>query len=373
MKIAVIAHIRHPIAEPFKGGMETHTKLLCDGLRRAGHRVTLFASSGSQDENLHAICGPYDAVLPWEQYRGTVELADYQAEAFEIAKQAILREDFDVVHNNSLFAELIGWCADMGIPCVTSQHVPPFQRMAEAVASVRDAPGSIVTVPSRSQAEFWAASGCGNLHIVPNGVDTARWHPGETVGDYFSWCGRITANKGLSRAVRAASLGGFALRIYGPIEDEAYFTDEIVPFLTDAIQYRGHFDAARLREELAAARGALVTPMWDEPFGLVAAEALSCGVPVAAFDRGAIREVVGECGILVAPGDYEALAKAMANLPSIDRTECRKRAVEHLSVDAMICAYEECYQTAISGSAAASADAARRSRYSRTEALLANG
>ena len=84
MKIAVLAHIRHAIAEPFGGGMEAHCDMLCRGLRAAGHEVDLFAAEGSHDENLVPICAaPYDEVLPWRVYRGTSELAAYQRAAFE--------------------------------------------------------------------------------------------------------------------------------------------------------------------------------------------------------------------------------------------------------------------------------------------------
>ena len=99
MKIAVLAHIRHRIIEPFSGGMEAHSASLCQGLRAAGHDVTLFAAAGSQDDNLVAICDqPYEAVLPWSIYRGSPELRVYQTQSFDRAKQYIENGDFDVVH-----------------------------------------------------------------------------------------------------------------------------------------------------------------------------------------------------------------------------------------------------------------------------------
>ena len=109
-----------------------------------------------------------------------------------------------------------------------------------------------------------------------------------------------------------------------------------------------------MRQEVAQARGALVTPLWDEPFGLVAAEALSCGTPVAGFDRGALSEVVGDCGILVKGGDVGALAHAIRRLGSIDRAACRERATSTLSIGAMIAGYERCYAKVIAGARLAS-------------------
>lgn len=377
MKIAVVAHIRYPIAEPFCGGMEAHTHQLCAGLRAAGHSVTLFAPEGSQDANLVPICAPYDAVLPWEVFRGTPRLAAFQTEAFARAFRSIREDAFDVVHNNSLFPDLIGWLADERIACVTSLHVPPFESLVEAVSSVSLRHGAVVTVPSSSQADIWQARGCADLRVVPNGVDTARWHPSPAHEDYLVWTGRIVPNKGLAHAIRAARIAGARLRIYGPIEDASYFAAEVEPWLGEQISYRGHLPARSLGSEIAGARGALVTPMWDEPFGLVAAEALACGVPVAAYDRGALGEVLGPCGILVPGGDAAALAEAIPALAAIDRTMCRQRAIETLSVPAMIARYEACYTAAIEGAGEGSGDlsrsAASASSCARTTALLANG
>ncbi|HBM04714.1 MAG TPA: glycosyltransferase family 4 protein, partial [Erythrobacter sp.] len=67
------------------------------------------------------------------------------------------------------------------------------------------------------------------------------------------------------------------LRIFGPVEDAGYFTEKVEPFLSEGIEFHGHRSGDRLRAEVAGAQAALVTPLWDEPFGLVAAEALACG------------------------------------------------------------------------------------------------
>ncbi|MDG6079708.1 glycosyltransferase family 4 protein [Erythrobacter litoralis] len=369
MKIAVVAHIRYAIAEPFSGGMEAHTKALCEGLRAAGHHVTLFAAAKSNDTDLVPLCDPYDDVLPWEIWRGTERLADFQERAFAAVLPYVRLHGYDAVHNNSLFPQLIEWCAEEGVPCVTTQHVPPFENMVDAVRFVADRPEAVVTVPSHDQAVMWDRRGCPNLTVVPNGIDTTFWCPNTKRGDYFTWAGRIVANKGTAEAVRAAQLGGFPLRLFGPIEDRSYFAAEVEPYLGGSIEYCGHLTGARLRDQIAGGRGALVTPMWDEPFGLVAAEALACGVPVAAFDRGALHEVVGDCGILVPPGDATELARAVLALGAIDVARCRARATADLSIPAMIERYEDCYEVAISGARSAAA----ASSCARTTALLANG
>tara|TARA_B100001179_G_scaffold108124_1_gene76995 strand:- start:1405 stop:2598 length:1194 start_codon:yes stop_codon:yes gene_type:complete len=355
VKIAVLAHIRHAIAEPFSGGMEAHCDTLCRGLRAAGHKVDLFAAEGSDDPCLVPICAaPYDEVLPWRVYRGTHELAAYQRDAFERVLMRIGAGEYDVVHNNSLFPEIIEWCAHAGIPCVTSQHVPPFGSMFDAVLAGSAYPNIGATVTSRDQFALWSRKGCEALEVVPNGIDTELWKPSTSVEDYFTWVGRIVPNKGLSQAVQAARKAGIRLKVFGPVEDAGYFAAEVEPHLTDGIEFHGHRSGAVLRKEVASARGALVTPLWDEPFGLVAAEALSCGTPVAGFDRGALAEVVGNCGYLVSGGDTEALAQVIGRIGTISRAASRQRALERLSIHAMIAGYERSYATVIAGARLAS-------------------
>ena len=294
MKIAVIGHIRHAIAEPFMGGMEAHCAQLAAGLRAAGHAVELFAAHGSDDPRLRVICAqPYEEVLPWDRHRGTPALDDYQRRAFATAWDAIAGGGFDVVHNNSLFPDLIDWARGDRVPMVTSQHVPPFGRMREAVERAAADGRAQITVASASQLPLWFDDPPANMRVVHNGIDCSGWNMDTPRGDHAVWFGRITPNKGLRLAVRAARLAGIPLRIAGHVEDRAYFEQQVGPLMDDTVTYRGHLSGDALRGEIASARIAVVTPMWDEPFGLVAAEALAAGLPVAAFDRGALREVVG--------------------------------------------------------------------------------
>jgi glycosyltransferase involved in cell wall biosynthesis len=165
--------------------------------------------------------------------------------------------------------------------------------------------------------------------VLHNGIDPAAWPFGATGNGDAIWCGRITPNKGTHLAAQAALQAGVPLTLFGSIEDPEYWAAEVAPLLGSTIRYGGHLDGTALAGELARAGVFLFTPCWDEPFGLVAIEAMACGLPVAAFDRGAAREVVGEGGRFAPPDDVEALAVAIRDAMAIPRTVPRDR-VERL-------------------------------------------
>ncbi len=145
-------------------------------------------------------------------------------------------------------------------------------------------------------------------------------------------------------AIAAARRVGLPLRIAGPISDPAYYAAEVEPHLDDAVRYVGHLDHADLSRLIGGARAFLCTPRWDEPYGLVVAEALACGTPVAAFARGAIPSLLDAAsGVLAVPDDVGSLAEAAVQAMALDRSASRARAVAICDAETMIDGYEALY------------------------------
>ena len=355
LRIAVIAHLRHSIKAPFMGGMEAHADLLVRQLERAGHAPTLFASGDSgADLPLQPVLDRgYQHDLPWEDWHGTVELASLLRGAYGRAWAAIVRGGFDVVHNNTLSPDLHAWARSGRIPMVTTLHVPPFEALSEA-ARAEAAPWHRLTVPSDDQARHWKARGCEQLTVVRNGIDLSHWRYNAAGGARAVWFGRITPNKGTAEALRAATIAGIGLDVAGPIDDAAYF-DGLRGLWGDSHRYLGHLAGAELADVVGGAAVAVCTPLWDEPFGLVAAEALACGTPVAALARGALPEVIGDCGVVAA--DVGELAASIRGAAAISRDACRRRAEKCFGAAAMVSAFEPVYAAAI---AAVSSEASTR-------------
>ena len=330
------------------GGMEAHCHQLATALVARGHDVTLFASGDSDpDLPLHPVAERhYEAVLPWAQWHGTERLTAFQDLAFGRAWAAVAGGDFQVVHNNAMHPAIHDWARRDAQPMVTSLHVPPFNGLAHAIRD-QAAPWLQQTVTSHTHMAGWWSVPPATASVVHNGIDTARWAFRPNGNGRAAWAGRITPNKGTAVALDAARRAGIALDVVGPIDCMDYFSQEVAPLLDKTRLYHGLKGGADLVEMVGAASVLLSTPMWDEPFGLIAAEAMACGVPVAALYRGATREVVGDCGSLAA--DAPTLAKAIYVAMRIPRAACRERVERLFSIDAMIAGYERAYAAAIAG------------------------
>jgi glycosyltransferase involved in cell wall biosynthesis len=346
LRICVIASARFPVAEPFMGGLEAHTHALSAALIARGHEVSVFAAPGS-DPHLGVHELPLARFTASRAARSDVGsspdewMAEHHAYLDLMMGLADGRHGhFDVVHNNSLHHLPVALSGLIAPPVVTTLHTPPVAWLESAA---RLSPDSCTFVAvSRSIATSWAH--VADAHVVHNGIDTEAWTPGPGGGPAV-WTGRLVPEKAPHEAIDAVRAAGMRLLLAGPVHDPAYFAAEVEPRLGPDAEYVGHLDARSLAALVGQASVAVVTPRWPEPFGLVAAEALSCGTPVAAYDVGALGEVVTPAtGRLVGLGDTAALGRAMREATRLDRSAARHHAVASFGLDQMVSAYEDLYE-----------------------------
>ncbi|WP_225805208.1 glycosyltransferase [Streptomyces sp. NK15101] len=348
LRIVLIASARFPVGEPFAGGLEAHTWTLAKALSERGHHVELFAAPGSDPALRVRELPVHRPVLSGDaradvSMPGAVWMAEHHAYLrlmLDLARDGERR--FDLVHNNSLHHLPVAMAPALRLPMVTTLHTPPTPWLESAVQAQDRCPVTFTAVSAHT-AKAWHATAPG-ARVIRNGIDTRLWVPGPG-GPYLVWSGRLVPEKGAHLAAEAARRAGWQLRMAGPMGDPRYFADRVEPLLGDGIEYVGHLDRRALARLAGGAAAALVTPCWDEPYGLVVAEALACGTPVCGFDRGALGEILTpECGRLAPAGDAAALAALVPDVVRLDRRTARERADEFCSLDAMAEQYTAIYE-----------------------------
>ena len=347
-RIALIASSRFPISQPFAGGLEAHVWHLSRALARRGHQVSVFAAPGSDgDLDCQTLAvrklvlsksARADASMSPESF-----MADHHAYLTLMLQLADSgRGDFDIIHNHSLHYLPVAMASMLPVPMLTTVHTPPTPWLESAI-DASAVSGTQFAAVSAHTAGLWRHA-IPHIDVVPNGIDPDRWPLG-VGGGPLMWFGRITAEKAPHLAIAASRRAGRRLMLVGPISDPQYFDDHIKPELDGNVWYAGHFDQNELATSVGRASAVLVTPMWDEPYGLVVAEAMCCGTPVVAFARGGIPELVApESGRLVAPGDVGAMADAIPDAVRLARPRVRDHALRNCSSEAMVSAYLDLYR-----------------------------
>jgi glycosyltransferase involved in cell wall biosynthesis len=351
LKLALIAPLVAPIREPNCGGAQSFLADLATGLVRRGHDVDVFAASQSEIDGAHVIdVGVDAATLRDFLYRAgspaQVDPAPFTAAYARVFKT--LRERwYDVVHNHAFDAPAIRAAVDVAAPVVHTLHLPPEGSVVDALrlASRAARPPVIATV-SPSQADAWRQFVDIDVVLRP-GVNTHQIPWSAVPGSGVVFAGRFSPEKGALDAIAIARHARMSLDLYGDSYDDAY-----AQRVHDAADGRPDVSVhpavprATLWRAFANATAVLCPVHWDEPFGLVAAEAQSCGTPVVAYRRGGLQDIVidGVTGFLVEPGDVEAAAAALGHVGELDRAGCRTHAEMHLDLEAVLDAHERAYE-----------------------------
>lgn len=345
MKVAILSHTRFPIAPPFAGGLEAFTWHLAQGLKRRGVDLALFAGPGS-DPDLGAELMDIPEVTISDEARQDISMPPELAVTETIAFAHMLRdvggrEDIDVVHNNSLHYLPIALGPFLPQAVVTSLHTPLHPWLEPAL---RLNPGSRTVAVSRWIANKWV--GVTDATVIHNGVDLDLWQPGPG-GDALVWFGRMVPEKAPHIAIDIAKAAGMPLRLAGRIFDRQYFRERIEPELGDGIEYAGHLGPHELRELIGSSAACLVTPAWEEPYGLVAAEAMACGTPVLTLARGGLPEVVhGDGGMVIDPeSTVDEAVDRLRSVLAFDRAGVRHHAETYCGIDLMLDRYLDLYES----------------------------
>lgn len=337
MKIALIADPEVAVPPLLYGGIERVLHFLANGLHARGHDVTLFAHRDS-----HVSC----RLVPYPGTRSN-RVSDVGRNALAIAS-SLLHRPVDLIHSFGRLATMAP-LAVTAVPKLMSYQRPVTPRSVRMATRLF---GSSLEFTACGRHMLEDVSALATWHVVPNGVPTDRYSFMPSVADDapLVFLGRVEAIKGTDVAIEIARRSGRSLIIAGNVADEhrAFFAAAIEPHLDDRIQYVGPVDD-QAKDRLLGRAAALLMPVhWDEPFGIVMAEALACGTPVIGFRRGAVPEIVehGRTGFVV--DSVPAMVDAVAKLDELSRDACRRDAERRFSDRVIVDAYERLYHQRLS-------------------------
>jgi glycosyltransferase involved in cell wall biosynthesis len=343
VNVAQIASICFSIPPRAHGGTEIAIDLLTRGLVARGHDVTLFASGDSRTTaKLHAVVPRATQDDP-----ETTSYTEREMEVRNASEAYGLAGRFDLLHSH--------WPSPSAYFSTTTER-PSVMTYAYIERALHEYyRGRFPRLHPVCVTEAQNRMLGGNLPVIRYGIDVARVPFSATPGDYLVTVGRLVPHKGADRAIAIAERAGLPLVIVG---DVSPYLDDSAPFYESRV--RPKVEGVRVRHvarlpndevlRLMAGARAFVFPIsWEEPFGLVVAEALAGGTPVVATPRGSLPELVehGVTGFL-AESDEE-LAAFVARVKDLDRGACRRAAEERFSAERMVSEYEAFYKKILSG------------------------
>jgi glycosyltransferase involved in cell wall biosynthesis len=346
LRIAQVAPLWFPIPPKGYGGIERVIAMLCDELARKGHEVTLFAPPGSRTKA--KLVTVYDAPLieagiEWSNplwnlrnIQRAVEMADAGA--------------FDIVH---LHLDLWGllYHGVTKTPMLHTMHNPLYRTNADAKRLDRlrlfteEAYRTNIAFISEA-ARRTAMVDFPKSRVVYNGIDLGHFRYNREGGDHYIWIARMNKHKGVENAIAAVERIGGELRLAGRIDptQQEYFDTVIKPHLNDKIRYIGELKDHQLPDFYGTAKALLYPIEWEEPFGLVVAEAMACGTPVIAYRRGSMEELIkdGVSGYVV-NSDLDLLVEAMKRIDGLERADVRQHVELNFSKERTADEYEKAY------------------------------
>jgi glycosyltransferase involved in cell wall biosynthesis len=188
--------------------------------------------------------------------------------------------------------------------------------------------------------------------VIHHGLSLSRYPPSLLDEGYLLHLGRYCEDKGTHIAIDAAILAGLPIKLAGRTHptDVDYFEEHVAPRLAlPDVSELGEADPELKLRLLRGARGLVLPLQWEEPFGLVAIEAMLVGTPIIGFPKGSFPEIVEEglTGFLAPDGDVESMARIARELDGFDRRACAERARQRFNAGRMVSAYEALYRLAI--------------------------
>ncbi|MGZ3754516.1 MAG: glycosyltransferase family 4 protein [Mucilaginibacter sp.] len=330
MKVAILSPVAWRTPPRHYGPWEQMASNIAEGLVKRGVEVTLFATGDS------ITAGKLDFICE----KGYEEDREQDAKVLECLHISNLMEkasSFDLIHNNFDFLPLT-YAGLIKTPLITTIHGFSSQKIIPVYQKYNKT-GHYVSISNSDRSPE-----LDYLATVYNGLDPKSFDFNDQPDDYLLYFGRIHPHKGTAEAIAIAKKSGRKLLISGIIQDEGYFKEKIEPQLDEQIQYLDSSGPDKRNELLGNAYALLHPISFEEPFGLSVAEAMLCGTPVIAFNRGAMPELIEhqQTGFLVS--NIDEAVEAVAQIQQLNRRDCYDWAISKFTCDKMVDDYLALYR-----------------------------
>jgi glycosyltransferase involved in cell wall biosynthesis len=337
MRIAQVAPLTEATPPKLYGGTERVVHWLTEELVALGNDVTLFASGDS------CTSAKLDAVWP-KALRLDGSVRDANALHMVMLERVRQRShEFDFLHFHldyypfSIFSQ-------QPTPFLTTLHgrldLPEHQPVFTTFSSV-----PVVSISNSQRRPVPQANW---IRTIYHGLPEDLLTPQPVKPSYLAVLGRIAPEKAIDRAIRIAKRCGIPLKIAAKVDkaDQEYYEEVIEPLIDPPhIEYIGEISDREKPDFLSGAMALLVTIDWPEPFGLVMIEAMACGTPVIAYNRGSVPEIVEEgiTGFIVE--DETSAVSAVGRISQLDRRKVRSRFEERFTARRMAKDYLAVYRS----------------------------
>ncbi len=350
MRIAILGSVALPVPPPAQGGTEWIAYHQAIGLSKKGHEVILFAAKGSaqnfRDSKVKVIeIGGGDVIA------GSIQEQKFDPQYTEASRKLRLemvylsqvsqklienKDSYDIIFNNMRGeAVFLPIAKILNKSFVNVMHLNLFLELAELFQAFN---ANIITISNAQRKEF---PNLNYLATVSNCVDIDKYLFNPNPENYLLMVGTIGRHKNQGEAIAVAKELGMKLVLAGKIRDQDYFEELKKDIDGEKIKWFGEIGFEEKLKLYQNAKAFLFPINWEEPFGLVMIEAMSCGTPVIAFNKGAVSEVVRDnlTGYIV--DNHIQMVEAVRKIDSIDRSACRKHVEENFSVSKMIDSLEQ--------------------------------
>lgn len=346
MRIAQIAPLGLSLPPKKYGGTERVIATLTEELVRRGHEVTLFASGDSKTSAyLHSVCP--EALPARDEYEQKNKVFDiYQHTAMNVLNISTayrMQDEFDIIHDHTAqnYPVSLALAEYSRVPVVITLH-GAFTRSTTSMFTFFTKPYYV----SISKAQVQSTPLINHAGTVYHGLEMEHYPFGRVSEGYLLYVGRISVEKGVHHAISVADALDLPLIIAGSpdLNYKNYMETAILPHLSDKILWIGEVDEKRRNKLMSKALCLLHPITWSEPFGLTMIEAMACGTPVVAFNRGSVSEVVKDRVSGYVVDTLPEMIEAVKKVPLLSRRVTRDYALTQFTPRKMVDGYERIYR-----------------------------